>query len=256
MAEKKVWIEGGTVEAVPGPMQYIGQGEQRIWIEGGNIAVVGGGGGGDLTNAGVWNNATAYTVGDVVTHNKSSYVAIADNTGQTPPRNNGGTQASLLEWTPLIAENAETTNLELGCKFQVDQACDVTAVNWYRGGANNAGPWDVSVWNADTGANLNTTAQGAVSASGWQTQTLSAPVPVVPGTNYIASYSDPGGRYSNTAMFFQGGHYQYGVLRIQSSMFATQNNIPNTLFNDTLYFVSPTVTVPTNSFWLQLSKGY
>lgn len=256
MAEKRVWIEGGNVEAVAGPMEYIGQGSERIWIEGGNIAIIGGGGGGDLTNAGAWDNVTAYTVGDVVTYNKSSYVAIADNTNQTPPRNNGGTQTSFMDFTPVVPDNSDTANVELGLKFQVDQACNAIAVNWYRGNTNNAGPWDVSIWNADTGASLNNTAQGAVTASGWQSQTLSSPVALVPGTTYMASYSDPGGHYSNTGFLFQGGHYQYGAIRGQASMFATINNIPATVFNDTFYFVSVTVDIPTNAFWLQLSKGY
>ncbi len=34
---------------------------------------------------GTWNSATAYTIGDIVDHNGSSYICIANNTNQTPP---------------------------------------------------------------------------------------------------------------------------------------------------------------------------
>lgn len=257
MAEKRVWIEGGNVEAVAGPMQYIGQGSERIWIEGGNIAITGGGGGGGSTVKGAWSNVTAYSTGDIVTFGNSAYVALQASTGSTPPRNNGGTQQCLMDFTPTIPDNSDSASIEIGCLFQVDQTCQVTAVNWYRGNTNNAGPWSVRVWNWDTSTILNTTAQGAVTASGWQSQTLSSPITVNPGTNYAVSYTDPGGHYSNTPEFFRGGQYRYGVAKITGSAFNSSiGSVPNTFFNNTLYFVSPTLSVASNADWLQIAKGY
>lgn len=237
-------------------MQYIGQGEERIWIEGGNIFVNGGGGGGS-TVKGEWSNATAYVTGDIVTFNRSAYVALQNNTASVPPRNNGGTVSTMLTFAPTIPVNSDTASIEIGCLFQVDQTCQATAVNWYRGDTTNAGPWNVRIWNWDSGSILNTTAQGAVSSSGWQTQTLSSPVTLNPGTIYAASYSDPGGHYSNTPHLFFGGGYQQGVANIMGSMFnGTIGNKPDTPFNETFYFVSPTLTVASNADWLQISKGY
>lgn len=255
MAEKKVWVEGGNLTAVAGPMQYIGQGESRIWIEGGNIAITGGGGGG-LDYQGNYSNATAYTTGQVVTYNGSLYQALQNTTGNAPPNNDGGVYTTAQQFTPEIPINSDAGNIEVGFQFWVDQACTLTAGLFYKGDATNGGTHVIRLWDAATATQITSTTVTGETASGWQRQAFSSPPSLTPWKRYIFSYSDPQGHYSNTEQFFGGGHYIDGPVRWEMGMFnSTSGNIPNTPFKDIFYFSAVEVTVAANANWKLLAKG-
>lgn len=254
MAEMRVWVEGGNVEAVEGPMQYIGQGEKRIWIEGGNIAITGGGGG--STVQGEWDAGTAYAAGDLVTYNQNLYVALQATTGDTPPQNNGGTYTTMQQFDPATPVNSEAGDISIGIMFQVDQDCQLVASLFYKGDATNGGTHVGRIWNAETGAQIDNVTYTGETASGWQRQQFAAPVPLFAGTLYVHSVDLPQAHYSNTTFFMRTGPFTDGPVRVGSSAFnANLNTMPTDVFNDIFYFNAIEVVVPSNPDWQLLGKG-
>ncbi len=253
MAEKRVWVEGGNVEAVAGPMQYIGQGESRIWIEGGNIAITGGGAGFSPTE---WELATPYDTGDVVSYNQSLYIATAPTIGDDPQANNDGTYISMQQFSPVIPVNAEAGDIEIGIVFTVDQQCIATASRFYKGDATNIGPHVGRIWNADTGVQLTNETYVGETASGWQRQAFTTTPTLLPGTQYIHSVSLPDGHYSNTIGLMRMSPYTDGPLRVGASTFnTTAGSMPTTEFNSIFYFNAVEVSVATAGPWQLLAKG-
>ncbi|GAA1271006.1 hypothetical protein GCM10009677_24820 [Sphaerisporangium rubeum] len=102
--------------------------------------------------------------------------------------------------TPEVAAVDESDSLELGVKFTVDQPGLITGVRFYKG-PGNTGEHVGNLWTA-SGQNLATGTFADETASGWQTLTFAAPVQVVPGTTYVASYFAPAGHYSFNDNFF------------------------------------------------------
>lgn len=254
MAEKRVWVEGGTVEAVAGPMQYIGQGEQRIWIEGGNIAIAGGGAG--LDYQGNYSLSTQYTTGQVVTFNGSLYQALQDTIGNDPPNNDGGTYQSMNGFIPEILVNSEATALSIGSQFMVDQQCVLSAARFYKGDSTNGGTHVARLWNAGNASQISSVTFTGETASGWQRQAFPDTPLLQPWTRYIISIDTPQGHYSNTLHLFDGGHFIDGPIRTDNGMFnSSVSAIPNTVFSNGWYAVGVEVLVSQNLNWKLLAKG-
>lgn len=255
MAEKRVWIEGGNVELAEAPMDYIGQGSERIWIEGGNLFVDGGGGGG-FTFEGEWDVGTAYTTGQIVRYDNSLYQAKQDTTGDTPPANAPGVYAPLLEFTPTVPVNAEAGDIEIGIRFLVDQTCTATASYFYKGDATNGGTHVGRVWNGSTATQLDSENYTGETASGWQRQAFATPVTLNPGTIYVHSVTLPQAHYSNTPNLMSLAPFMDGPVRVGVSLFnGTPGSMPDTAFQDFLYFNTIEVTVADDPNWELLAKG-
>jgi hypothetical protein len=88
-----------------------------------------------------------------------------------------------------VASN-DGTALELGMRFSVDRVGSATELRYWRG-SQDAGDTDVRaghLWRADGTLLATVTFTSAPGASGWQSATLSSPVSLTPGVEYIVSY--------------------------------------------------------------------
>jgi methionine-rich copper-binding protein CopC len=102
--------------------------------------------------------------------------------------------------TPETPSDPDTAAVELGVKFRSDVAGQVTGIRFYKG-SGNTGTHVGHLWTA-AGALLATVTFSGESGSGWQQATFASPVPVSPGTTYVASYYAPVGRYAGDSGFF------------------------------------------------------
>lgn len=157
------------------------------------------------------------TQADTVT--PASYSLFADKTPSNPSANDSG-------------------SVELGVQFTPSVAGSVTAIKFYKG-TGNTGTHKGSVWSS-TGTRLGTVTFAGETGSGWQTATLTTPVPLTAGTSYVVSYLAPKGHYSTTASYFSqpatsgpltapasgNGRYLYGA-----------GGFPTNSYNATNYFV-------------------
>ncbi|MFC6092411.1 DUF4082 domain-containing protein [Saccharothrix lopnurensis] len=90
--------------------------------------------------------------------------------------------------------------VELGVRFGSSAAGSVTAVKFYKGDGDT-GTHTGSLW-TDQGVLLATGTFTGETASGWQTLTFDAPVPVEAGQVYVASYYSPTGQYAVNRDYF------------------------------------------------------
>lgn len=254
MAEKHIWVEGGTLTLLD-EAPTVTSGENRVWIDGGSVFIEGGGGGG-FAFEGDWSAIANYTTGQVVRYNDSLFQAIQDTSGDVPFLNAPGTHVPLMEFTPTIPINAETGDIEIGIRFMVDQACEATASLFYKGDATNGGTHVGRIWNNSTGVQLDSENYTGETASGWQRQAFSTPITLQPGTIYMHSVTLPQAHYSNTPTLMSMAPFTAGPVKVGVSMFnGTPGSMPDTAFQDTLYFNTIEVTVPTDPNWILLAKG-
>ncbi|WP_309135063.1 DUF4082 domain-containing protein [Cellulomonas sp.] len=99
--------------------------------------------------------------------------------------------------TPAHPAWNDTADVQVGVRFTPDRPGTVTAVRFYKGAANT-GAHTVMLWDQDR-ALLAQAPSTAETAGGWQTVPLPAPVPVVAGRTYTASYRSTTGRYAMTS---------------------------------------------------------
>lgn len=253
MAEKRIFVEGGTLTALS-EAPAVRSGSESVWIEGGSVFIEGGGGG--TTFQGEWDNGTIYAVGDMVTYNQNLYIATAGGAANTPGMNNSGVYAAMVEYSPVTPVNSEAGDIEIGIEFQVDQTCSANASLFYKGDSTNGGTHVGRIWNADTGVQLTSENYTGETASGWQRQVFSSPVTLNPTVRYIHSVTLPQAHYSNTAFLFRTGPFTDGPIKVGASLFHdTPGSMPNTIFNDTFYFNAVEVTVAANPQWQLIAKG-
>jgi Domain of unknown function (DUF4082)/Fibronectin type III domain len=103
-------------------------------------------------------------------------------------------------FTPTNTVANDNTPIEVGVKFQADAYGAITGVRFYKQ-AGNTGTHVGNLWSSD-GTRLATANFSGESATGWQTVTFPTPVPVMPGSTYVASYYAPAGNYSASANYF------------------------------------------------------
>jgi len=112
--------------------------------------------------------------------------------------------------TPAQAAANDSSAVELGVKFRANQNGYITGIKFYKG-TGNSGSHVGSLWNR-TGTRLASVTFTGESATGWQTATFGAPVPVSAGTTYVASYFAPAGHYAANASYFASGATSRGPL--------------------------------------------
>ena len=81
--------------------------------------------------------------------------------------------------------------VELGVKFEADDAGFITALRFYKG-PTNTGAHLGSLWTSD-GVNLASVLFTNETVSGWQQVNLPTPIPIDADTTYVASYHSNGG---------------------------------------------------------------
>ncbi|GGK71216.1 DUF4082 domain-containing protein [Ornithinimicrobium pekingense] len=97
---------------------------------------------------------------------------------------------------PAVAAENDASAVEVGVRVRTDRAGQLTGLRFYKG-PGNEGPHVGRLWSA-TGSLLATTAFTGETRTGWQQALFPEPVPVEPGTTYVASYHAPSGRYAAT----------------------------------------------------------
>ena len=95
----------------------------------------------------------------------------------------GGTPGS-----PVL--NNEATTIELGMRFSVDRVGSVTELKYWRGSgdANDTDVREGHLWRADGTLLATVVFTSGLGQAGWQVATLSSPVTLTAGTQYIVSY--------------------------------------------------------------------
>jgi hypothetical protein len=128
-----------------------------------------------------------------------------------------------------VTSTAATT---VGVQFSPSRAGKVTAIRYYANSANTGST--VKLWTS-AGTELGTaTATG--SGTGWRTATFATPISVSAGTQYVASYYAPVGRYSsNTGSYISG--YTNGPLSVPAlgARTGVGNVFPNTASANNLW---------------------
>ncbi|MBN6053683.1 DUF4082 domain-containing protein, partial [Nonomuraea sp. RK-328] len=155
---------------------------------------------------------------------------------------------------PAIPSNNDSKAVEVGVKFRATTQGFVRGVRFYKG-TGNTGTHVGNLWT--TGGQLLASATfSGESATGWQEVTFSSPVPVTPGTTYVASYFAPNGHYSVNRNYFTST-YTNGPLTAPSSGSSGGNGVytysatsafPTSSISATNYWVD-VVFIPSNSLW-------
>jgi hypothetical protein len=138
---------------------------------------------------------------------------------------------------PGTASTADSSNLELGMKFQSAQSGYVTGVRFYKG-TGNTGTHTGTLWSA-TGTKLASGTFTNETATGWQSMTFARSVPIQADTTYVVSYHAPVGHYAGDSGYFTNGP---AVLQPMTGMQSTTDS-PNGVFS-----VGATTTFPTDTF--------
>lgn len=157
-----------------------------------------------------------------ITGRDSAGVSVGSTAGWSfttarPPSTVGVCPCSLFDdgTTPTLLEDVDTAAVTLGVRFTPTVAGTVTALRFYKG-PRNTGTHTGTLWRAD-GTSLATGTFTGESTSGWQTLVLSSPVAVTAGTEYVASYRAPAGRYSASPNAFASANLSRGPLQVGST---------------------------------------
>jgi Domain of unknown function (DUF4082)/Bacterial Ig-like domain/Bacterial Ig domain len=155
---------------------------------------------------------------------------------------------------PALANDPDTSSIEVGVKFRSDVAGSIAAIRFYKGPLNT-GTHTGSLWTA-TGTLLGRATFTNETASGWQQVNLSPPVAITANTIYVASYFAPVGRYSVNEPFFASAGVDNPPLHaLANSASAPGNGVyrygasafPNQSFNSSNYWVDVVFTTTTSS---------
>ena len=159
--------------------------------------------------------------------------------------------------TPTILSDPDFNSVELGVRFQADTDGYITGIRFYKG-PENTGTHVGNLW--DAAGNLLATATFTnETAQGWQQVNFNAPVPIVAGATYTASYFAPNGHYSADSDYFGAG-ITSGVLQVPANggvaAYGAQSAFPtethgganywvDVVFGNVLDGVAPTVVATT-----------
>ncbi len=149
-------------------------------------------GGGSGGFKGVWSGATAYSTGDIVTYQTSSFGALSGSTNHVPI-----VSTPFLSTTPGTADSGDGGTYEMGIVFTVSQHVHMTGINFYKGGSSNGGTHIGRLWDASTPGSEVVLASGTYAnetLSGVQTLPLTYELQT--GVTYTVSVSLPAGHYS------------------------------------------------------------
>lgn len=113
---------------------------------------------------------------------------------------------------PTVPAENDSGSVELGVKFTVDIAGVVTGIRFYKG-TGNTGTHVGNLWTA-SGNQLATAVFTNETATGWQQVDFASPVPVNPGTVYVASYHAPNGHYASDLGYFASSGVESGPVNL------------------------------------------
>ena len=141
---------------------------------------------------------------------------------------------------PVVASATDdSASVELGVSFTPSVAGQVTAIRFYKG-PGNSGQHIGHLWAPDRTV-LAQVPFSSESAGGWQVATLTTPITLVPGQQYVVSYLAPQGRYSYTSGYFSqpktSGPLTAGVADNGRFVYASTGGYPDASWGGSNYFV-------------------
>ncbi len=141
---------------------------------------------------------------------------------------------------PAVAATTDTSAVELGVRVVPEQDGWIEGIRFYKGAQNN-GTHTGTLW-SESGTQLATGTFVDETPTGWQEMRFDAPVPVVAGTSYVASYFAPaGGYHAETDAFWlpvQASPLTAPATTTQANgVFAVGNRFPTETFRATNYYV-------------------
>lgn len=146
-----------------------------------------------------------------------------------------GVQTLFANATPTTVTVDDSTDVELGMKFQADVDGWVSGLRFFKG-PQNVGPHEAHLWTA-SGTLLATATFANETASGWQTAYLSQEVAIQANTTYVVSYHS-NGFYSATQDFFTADVTNQDLTAPSSGLSAGNG----------VFAYGPSGTFPTGSF--------
>ncbi len=151
-----------------------------------------------------------------------------------------------LDENDFCVANDSRNGLEVGVKFQTAREVSITGVRIYR-----TDPATVrgSLWRSD-GTLLARGDFAPRSKNGWQDMSFAAPVAIVPGETYVASYFTPGTKYAFSYRYFATSGRTVGPITALQSAVDSPNGVhcyddapcgsfPVRGYRDTSYWVTP-----------------
>ena len=140
-------------------------------------------------------------------------------------------------------DSGDSTAVNVGMAFSVDQPGYITGVRFYKAAANT-GTHVGDLWSA-SGTELAQATFTGETASGWQLVSFSTPVAVSVGTTYVVSYTDPNGHYSATSGTFSSANVNspplYGL---------ATTTTPDGLYSMGSSPAFPTLTYQGDNYWV------
>jgi len=126
-----------------------------------------------------------------------SPVFSSDGPGPRTPGAAGAAGVSLFDPSarPIVEADPDPNPTEVGVRFRTDVAGVVTAIRFYKSGANTG--LHIGHLRDASGRLLASGAFVDEMDSGWQQLDLADPVAVTPGTTYVASYHTDAGHYAD-----------------------------------------------------------
>jgi hypothetical protein len=145
--------------------------------------------------------------------------------------------------TPQTLAQADTTGYELGVRFKSDVAGYITGIRFYKG-SGNTGTHVGHLW-TNTGTMLGSATFTSETATGWQQVSFATPVAISANTAYVASYTDPVGRYSLNRPYFTTAHDNAPLHAL-----ADGDGGPNGVYKEGAGF--PNVGTQSSNYWVDV----
>ena len=181
--------------------------------------------------------------------------------GRNVPATQGQVSGPVSLWddtvVPVVVSENDPNAVELGLRFQANIDGLITGIRFYKG-PTNTGIHVGNLW-TNSGELLATATFANETASGWQSVTFAAPVPIVANTTYVASYHTAVGNYSLDSGYFLSGGYENaplraledgidganGVYAYGASSFPDQSFLGSNYWVDVVFEAGPDATAPT-----------
>jgi hypothetical protein len=138
---------------------------------------------------------------------------------------------------PTTPAEDDPLAVELGVQFTVSKPGSLLGVKYYKS-SRNGGAHVGNLWTAG-GTRLATATFTGESTTGWQTVHFAQPVPLTPGTSYVASYHTADGYYAQQQRAFTG-HATLGNSTIQATKGVYvygRGGFPGDTWHDAAYYV-------------------
>ncbi len=153
-------------------------------------------------------------------------------------------------WDDTVVPGTPSQNdpngVELGVKFRPTVNGFITGIRFYKGPLNT-GTHVGNLWSFNGNLLARATFTNET-ATGWQTVTFDAPVPVTAGTRYVASYYAPNGGYAGDQNFFSGNAVVSGPLVLLEDGVAGGNGVYN--YGPATSF--PASTFQATNYWVDV----